>query len=252
LLAVLLVLPEFTYAEPLLTNASISSNVGQVSFDGGSVFQFDSVGATAGATLVGPHVNVEAQASYGKSSGGGASSQQIGLGGVLLWWAPNWRSAVSLGQVLSQRPGPDTRATHLHAYGVWFPTEQVTLSTKGGGFTGHANGEYAGAAINVYLTPDLAFFGAVDRTWFDAGFRENDWTGSVQWLPTERLPLAVGLGVTRNCISGRFAADATTAFINVRLFYNRSGHTSLSGRERTGPTGWPSSFRPSGLSFLCW
>ena len=236
-------------AQTRITNASASANAAQIDFNGGPTFTFNGLSGTVGATLAPPHVNIEARASLGTSSNGASRSYQETAGATLIWWEPEWRLGASLGHQHTDRPGSDVNVTNLHGYGVWFPSESVTLSAKAGGFSGTRDGKYAGVAINWYLTEDLALFGAFDGTSFDANFQESDWTASVQWLPTRQLPVSLALGVTHSQISGRFDARATAAFVGVRLFFNRSGETSLRGRERTGPTGWPSTFGPQGLGF---
>ena len=167
--------------------------------------------------------------------------------GVLLWAEPWGRLAASVGCMETNLPGRDVRTTHLHAYGVWFPSQRLTLAAKAGGFAGVNDGEYLAGATNIYLTPDLALFTAVERTWYDAGFRDKGLTGSVGWPPVRKAPFALNMGVTRTEVSGPFNFGATTAFVGVRTFYNRSGETTLRGREPTGPTGWPLTFGPQGL-----
>jgi hypothetical protein len=204
---------------------------------------------SAGLSFTDSHLNFEGDLAYSHAAVHGFTQEQLHLGGNLVWWEPAWRIGASAAGHRIDVPGSVRETQNYGLYGVWFPSGSLTLMTKAGAFSGHAHGNYAGGGTNWYLTPDISLFGALDWARFDSGFREADWTASVQYLPSENWPVSVVAGYTRANFSGGVSAHADTVFIALRVFFNRSGETSLVGRERTGPIGWPASFGPQGIGF---
>jgi len=206
---------------------------------------------TTGIWFAQTHLDLELDIAYGHSSNPNFHGQQVSSGASLIWAEATWRLGASVGNHFVDKSGPDPQASNYHVYGVWFPSGSLTLQAKGGRFWGNTDGNYRGAAVNWYVTPDFALFAAYERANYDQGMDESIWSAAAQYLPWETVPLSFVAGYSTSDFSfyGNGQTHANTTFVSLRFFFNRSGLRTLVGRERTGPIGWPAAFNFQAISF---
>lgn len=236
-------------ADPYVSNATIIANTASAKTAGSPRVQAWGLAGTGGLSFAGSPINLETDLGVIYIAGPRFTANQYAAAENVTLAHPSWRLGATLGGHAFDTPARRSGTLNYGLYGVWFPSDSVTLSVKAGAFSGHARGDYTGGAAYWYVKPDFAFFGSLDWSRYRRGFREADWTASAQLLPSHRLPLSVIAGYTRSRFNGAINLHADTAFVALRFFYNRSGKTTLVGRERTGAVGWPASFGPQGIGF---
>jgi hypothetical protein len=185
------------------------------------------------------------------SHGGGNSNDWNG-GGTAFWTGDLGRAGatVSYNSTDGNGAGNDGHATNYGAFGNWYALPSITFGVKGGGFSGSSDtkGEYAGAALTGYVTPDFSLQGGYDYTHLQHFGNENDWSARAEYLFSEQTPIAVYAGYTNSKLSDG-GPTINVVSIGLTYFFDSTGPESLEAHDRTGAERWGNSFGPTLLKF---
>jgi hypothetical protein len=183
-------------------------------------------------------------------SNGGGNTNDWNIAGTGFWTGGMGRVGATVGYNSSNGGGSDVHATNYGAFGNWYATRSITFGIKGGGFnaSGNTKGDYAGAALTGYVTPDLSLQGGYDYTHLQHAGNENDWSAKVEYLFSERTPIAIYAGYTDSKI-GSGGPTISVFSIGLTYFCDPTGPESLIAHERGGAEQWGNSFGPTLLKF---
>jgi hypothetical protein len=180
----------------------------------------------------------------------GGHTNDWNAGGTGFWTGYIGRIGATAGYNSLDGDGSDGHATNYGAFGNWYAADAITFGLKGGGFSGSSDtkGEYAGAALTGYVTPDFSLQGGYDYTHLQHFGNENDWSARAEYLFSERMPLAVYAGYTNSKISD--GGPTINLFsVGLTFFCDPVGPESLEAHDRTGAERWGNSFGPTLLKF---
>ncbi len=221
---------------------------------GGSIF---GIGGALETPIDFLGASVEAQAGYHDVEDAG-SHNNWNIGGTVFWPLASGRvGASAMYHSVDLGGGTNDTVWNYHAAGEWFAGDRFTLGAKAGGASGGLGlgGWYAGAEAVFYACPDLALSATADYakddnwTFFS---HESDFTLSAEWLISEQTPISVygGYSWAEAHIGWPVGTpNANILFAGLRFYLNGNGATTLVDRQRTGTTGWLSSFAPLSINF---
>lgn len=196
---------------------------------------------------LGPDWAAQLNAGYNHSDGNGSNANAWNADGAAFWRGGEGRLGAAIGYTDINGAGPDVNATHYGLFGDWYATRAITLGVKGGAFNGShgTKGDYAGAQITGYITPNFSLSGSYDYTHLDHVTNENDLTAQAEWLFSERVPVSLYGGYTRSEFSH---VSANVWFVGLR-FYCDPTDGSLVQRQRGGAEIYGTHFGPAALHF---
>ena len=200
-------------------------------------------GGATGMFDVGSGFAVQGDGGYHHGDG---SSSDWNVDGSVFWTGMRGRIGATGGYDSVNGDGADIHATHYGAFGNWYAMRSITIGVKGGGFSGSgdAKGEYLGAALTGYVTPNFSLQGGYDYTHLDHFGNENDWSARAEYLLSERTPLALYAGYTNSKLSD--GGPTTNVFtVGLTYFFGSGRPESLVVRQRTGAEEWGNTFAPT-------
>jgi hypothetical protein len=209
-------------------------------------------GSATGMFNLGSHFGIQADGGYHHfdAGSGGGNSNNWDAGGTGFWTGRMGRIGVTGGYTSVSGNGNDIHATNYGAFGDWYATHAITFGVKGGGFSasGDSKGEYGGAALTGYITQNLSLQGGFDYTHIQHVGNEDDLSAKVEYLFSERVPVAIYAGYTNSKITGG-GPTINVFLVGLTYFCDSAGPESLVVHQRTGAEEWGNSFGPTLLKF---
>lgn len=226
----------------------LSGNYSNIDVDhgGGSINNWGLNGG--GMFGFGPSWAGQIDGGYHHLDGNGASANDWNVDGSAFWRADAGRVGAVVGYNSINGGGADLNVTNYGLFGDWYASRSITVGIKGGAFSASHNsdGEYFGAALTGYITPDVSLSGMYDYAHFKHITNENDYTAQAEWLISERTPFSVYGGYTRSEFSNGGGA-ANTWFVGVRFYCDPVEGATLVDRQRNGAEIYGTSFGPAAM-----
>ncbi len=195
----------------------------------------------------------EVDGGYHHISGDGDNSNVWNVDGSVMWRGMWGRAGgvVGYNSVDVDHAGSEN-VTNYGGFAEFYAGHAITLGVKGGGFNAqhHVDGDYFGAAITGYVTPDVALVGGYDYTHLQHTGNENDWSAQVEWLVSENTPISIYGGYTNTKLTGFGGSETINVWGGgVKFYVDQPGPATLVDRQRAGAATWGTSFGPTVLKF---
>ncbi|MGH6871017.1 MAG: hypothetical protein ACREHE_05865 [Rhizomicrobium sp.] len=208
---------------------------------GGSANEWGASGS--GAFGLGTDWAGEIDGGYHNLSSSGANVDVWNIDGAVMWRGAQGRIGALVGYNDGSGGGLDVHATNYGAFGEWYASN-FTLGLKGGGFSANhsVDGDYAGAGVTGYITPNLSLSGDYDYTHFKGLGNENDYSATAEWMFSQTTPVSVYASYTNSKISGG-GPTINTWTIGIKLYTDPMPGT-MEDRQRNGAATWGTTWRP--------
>jgi len=201
-----------------------------------------------GEFALGAGLHLQGNAGYNYTTLPGTHLSNWNLGGSSYWRGQMGRAGfvVNYTDVNLAALG-SASTTNYGAFGEYFPNDDFTFGVKGGGFSGDANGGYAGVSVTGYVFPDFAVTGGMGYTHLNRFGAETDLSVEGEYLISEETPFAMFGGYTYSDLSDG-GGTVHTFHVGVRFYFNTDGFSTLIERHRGGTVGTIGTFGPRGLT----
>jgi hypothetical protein len=192
-------------------------------------------------------LHLQGDASYQDYTGssGGGSAHTTYVSGTAFWQFAKGRIGATAGyNELGESGAGSVHFENYGAFGVFYPSNQVTLGIKGGALTGSGlNASYEGGEIVGYATPNLAFSGTIDNASISSA-HITTYGVKGEYLVSQSTPIAVNAGYTYTDLSGHFHLN--TYLVGVKFYFGKGG--TLVDHQRNGDETWGT--KQSALTFI--
>jgi hypothetical protein len=177
---------------------------------------------------------VQVDGEYHGFSGSGASAHTDGAA-VSVMWTPAWgRLGATAGTNEAGGGGASFHFENYGAFGVFYPSSQLTLGVKGGQL--HSSGshvDYWGGQVVGYATPNVALSATVDSV-HQSGSNVTSYGVAGEWQPTPR-PWTAALTYDNTKVSG---GGPTLNTYGVRLKWYFGAGSNLAQHQHEGAETW--------------
>lgn len=191
--------------------------------------------------------SAEGDLGYHHLSGNGADADAYNIGGSLFWTPGAGRLGATI-NYHDLEAGGSVNVTNYGGFAQYYANDFVTVSAKGGGFSGDADGYYIGGQATGYATRDIALNAGIDYAHINRFTDETDYALSAEWLVSEETPISVYGGYTYSDLSDT-SLHANTWMVGLRIYTDGNGAATLVDRQRSGTLGWVSDFGPAAFTF---
>jgi len=198
-----------------------------------------------------PDWGAQVDGGYHHVDGSGLSVNDWNVDGSIQWRGMWGRVGGVIGYNSNDAGGGGSiDVTNYGGFVDWYASHSITVAVKAGGFNANhgVDGDYAGAQLTGYATPDLALSVSYDYTHLQHAGNENDWGLQAEWLVSETTPVSIYAGYTNSKIGG----GGPTINVwggGVKFYMDQPGPVTLVDRQRSGAETYGAGFGPTILKF---
>jgi hypothetical protein len=181
-----------------------------------------------------PQWAVQVDANYhGLSASGGGGSIHTDNASVSGMWNQSWgRIGATAGTNEIGGSGSSTTFQNYGAFGVFYPSSQLTLGAKAGQLSGSGSHlDYYGAEVIGYATPNVALSASVDNV-HQSGTNLTSYSVGGEWQPTAQ-PWTAALTYDN---TKSFGTTLNTYGIRLKWYFGAG--SNLAQRQREGAETW--------------